>query len=180
MLPINRGYRQQKDAAGKRSAALSITKALNKCFQMQRLNSGNRYGEPEPGFYTGTVHTTAAMCQLQLPPGSLGVFWGSAQGCQGPQRLLYCIPRCSCHGISIVALPAAMNVCMFPAERDPAEGGVISLTNTARTHAQAHTGKRPRRHLKTHTCTLVVCNYQLFTPDSVINIQPERFVSLCV
>lgn len=57
------------------------------------------------------VWSTVAMCLLQLPSGSLGVFWGERSGYQGLHRLTVLYLSYSCYGICLVALPVAINVC---------------------------------------------------------------------
>ena len=141
----------------------------------------------------GPVYTATAMWRLQLPSGSLGVFKEVARlpKTSAPTVLQ---PGYSCYGICFVALPVAINVCMFPAESDPA-GGVISLTSTAQmtlhTHrdAQNHRGRRAWSYacaetrsklVKIYTSTLICCNYRLFIPDRIINSQLEHFVFSCL
>ena len=128
-----------------------------------RIEQWSRYSEPEPDAPVTHTHTSthcpsdphrahracvelSAMCQLQLPSGSLGVF-GEAPGLPRTSAPTVLYPGYSCHGICFVALPVAINVCMFPTESDP-EGGVISLTSAAR--MTLHTQRRQEAQRNTH------------------------------
>lgn len=92
-----------------------------------------------------------------------GSFWGSAWVAKDlVPTVLY--PGYSCYGICIVALPAAINVCMFPAENDPAEGGVISLTSTAQMtlHTQnTHVQKYANTHTLAHWYVVITTSLLL-------------------
>ena len=58
-----------------------------------------------------------------------------------------------CHGIWIVALPAARNACMFPSRWGPAEGRVISLTSLSQTTLARPTNIAACKSKHTHTHT---------------------------
>lgn len=154
---------------------------------MQPHDGGGRRGEPEFDFAPAKTHThfLPEHPQVWRPPlqpcvsssclsGSLGgfFFFGERPGCQGPWRLLYSITATVAMASPLLPPPAVMNVCTPlppPAERDPAEGGVISLTSISQMtpperFAEARRQKRKKK--KSHTCTLVCCNYQHFTPGS--------------
>lgn len=124
------------------------------------------------------------MCELQLPFRLTGSFFGEAPGL--PRTLAPTVQHhgYSCYGITLVAA-AGGDECMQapPAERDPAEGGVISLTSISQMtpperFTEARRQKKKVRRALVHWC-VVITNTLLLAASGVSRLESPS-MSTCV